>query len=736
MQISRLKHLLSRSSKPKPEGYSSAHQYVSENAREWSEGYPSQLYQLVIRQEVTILIALISIQNFIKFYSSSGSSLIAIVQFDLMFNYLLAKYLFESGRRKLFLLSMQALPFTIAAGWLTENYLLYHKGLQSHPSELQLGTIIAIIWLVSFSKKALSSYACALIATIGCFAGLYLTNNSFFQVGHIERYVEPTAVGIFLNFLLSRLAEYRFYSTRQNQAQRGIFQASKSALFTIGKTQNNLLYIDIERSPSMDTLLGIAPVGRPDLSDYWLSKWEASDTDKSRLTDIITIILGGGAFDYELNAGSLPYNMVCMIDDKRRYISLVWSPMFSVDGERVESLAICATDITNQRQAETDRDNAQLRTSAVLELIAAAKRSSAKFITSSYNELSVIVEHPASHITAEYLDDLLATIHGIKGDSRTLRLSRIAESAHSVETKLLSYKSVHSQGIDPKNIGAVIEELIESISGYKKILETDLSWIMNSDGKLQVSQEFIQGIFLANKKQSVEISKLIHWLSEENPLHEETHSLLNTVLPQVEHLLKDCISHFEPTAKRLMKPLPDLKVVKGSLRFSPRANAVITQSMTQLMSNSLDHGIELPEDRRLQGKSPKGTVEINVIKIDNGVELWWSDDGRGLNLEKIKSKAESLGIKVDDADDQDLAKMILLPSFSTKDSLSDISGRGLGMHTIAKLMDSLGGEFKIGLIEKKHGGYHKFASILTIPDHEVFIDYDDEYSRSTQVRVA
>ena len=120
---------------------------------------------------------------------------------------------------------------------------------------------------------------------------------------------------------------------------------------------------------------------------------------------------------------------------------------------------------------------------------------------------------------------------------------------------------------------------------------------------------------------------------------------------------------------------------------------VIGDPLMHLIRNSVDHGIESPEERRASGKPELGTVTLNAYHEGNHIAILISDDGAGLDLEKIRSIAVSRGLigEKEELSESEMSNLIFLPGFSTADQVTDISGRGVGMDVVKKALNNLGG---------------------------------------------
>jgi chemosensory pili system protein ChpA (sensor histidine kinase/response regulator) len=123
----------------------------------------------------------------------------------------------------------------------------------------------------------------------------------------------------------------------------------------------------------------------------------------------------------------------------------------------------------------------------------------------------------------------------------------------------------------------------------------------------------------------------------------------------------------------------------------------IVPSLEHLIRNAIDHGIEAPERRRQIGKPETGSVAITFAREAGDIVIRLSDDGRGLDVEAIRAKAESQQLLPPGADlgDQDIMRLIFRPGFSTSQAVNQISGRGLGMDVVDNEVRRLGGSVSL-----------------------------------------
>ena len=122
----------------------------------------------------------------------------------------------------------------------------------------------------------------------------------------------------------------------------------------------------------------------------------------------------------------------------------------------------------------------------------------------------------------------------------------------------------------------------------------------------------------------------------------------------------------------------------------------IVDPLTHLVRNSLDHGIEAPEVRLAKGKDATGQLLLSAQHHGGNIVIEVSDDGAGLNRERILDKARQQGLPVNDAmPDEEVWQLIFAPGFSTAEQVTDISGRGVGMDVVKRNIQEMGGHVEI-----------------------------------------
>jgi two-component system chemotaxis sensor kinase CheA len=141
----------------------------------------------------------------------------------------------------------------------------------------------------------------------------------------------------------------------------------------------------------------------------------------------------------------------------------------------------------------------------------------------------------------------------------------------------------------------------------------------------------------------------------------------------------------------------------------------LTDPLTHIIRNSVDHGIELPEVRVAAGKNEEGTIRLSAEHRGGRIVIEVSDDGGGINTDKVLQKAREKGLVSADAvlTEDEINNLIMMPGFSTADVVSDISGRGVGMDVVKTNIQEIGGRLSLQSVRGK-GTTIQFALPLTL----------------------
>ncbi|WML86439.1 hybrid sensor histidine kinase/response regulator [Thiothrix subterranea] len=169
-------------------------------------------------------------------------------------------------------------------------------------------------------------------------------------------------------------------------------------------------------------------------------------------------------------------------------------------------------------------------------------------------------------------------------------------------------------------------------------------------------------------------------------------TILRTRLIPVQSIVTRLERTVRETCRRTDKQA-NISIIGQNLQVDTDILQGLNAPLLHMLRNAIDHGIETPEARQAAGKSPEGQIELRFEQKGNQIHLTLSDDGQGLNPEQIRARAIERGMIKPDSklSESDILRLILQPGFTTRDQVSDISGRGVGMDVVQTAVEDLQG---------------------------------------------
>ncbi|NLZ43434.1 MAG: chemotaxis protein CheA, partial [Clostridia bacterium] len=174
--------------------------------------------------------------------------------------------------------------------------------------------------------------------------------------------------------------------------------------------------------------------------------------------------------------------------------------------------------------------------------------------------------------------------------------------------------------------------------------------------------------------------------------------VLQTRMVAVEHVFSRFPRLVRDLTRRAGKQV-DLVITGADTELDRTVIDEIGDPLVHIIRNALDHGIETPEERKAAGKPETGQLTINAYQAGNQVMISISDDGKGIDREKVVRVALSKGYiteeKLAEMTEEEIISLIFLPGFSTSEKVTDVSGRGVGMDVVRERITALGGMVRV-----------------------------------------
>ncbi len=228
----------------------------------------------------------------------------------------------------------------------------------------------------------------------------------------------------------------------------------------------------------------------------------------------------------------------------------------------------------------------------------------------------------------------------------------------------------------------------EAVKKYIRIEAQKLDHLINLVGELVINAATVKQ--LAERRDDSDLQEAASAMSR--LIEELRDNVMNVRMVQIGETFR----RFERTVRDFSRELGKeitLEIEGGDTELDKNLIENITDPLMHLVRNAVDHGIEMPAEREATGKPRQATIRLNAYHDTGSIVIEVSDDGRGLNREKILAKALEKGMAQPGHaySDNEIFQFILEPGFSTADKVTNISGRGVGMDVVRKNIENMRG---------------------------------------------
>ena len=258
-----------------------------------------------------------------------------------------------------------------------------------------------------------------------------------------------------------------------------------------------------------------------------------------------------------------------------------------------------------------------------------------------------------------------------------------------------------------KNVNESCQKDLLKTSNYLRYYNRKYLQSGNSE---QYTSAFVKQVFALLSDITQNVSRTIYDLNSLYRSSKEDDMKMRLIIDEMESMVKNIrvlpISTVFNSFTRMVRDIAsekgkdiDFEIEGKDTCADKKIIEEIKTPLIHILRNAIDHGIESKEDRLMAGKSPVGKILLSAKQDDNKVIIDVMDDGQGFNLEKIKDRAVSRGFltqeDIDSMSDEAIMNIIFWPGFTTGDSITSISGRGIGLDVVKTKISQLNGKVKV-----------------------------------------
>lgn len=449
-----------------------------------------------------------------------------------------------------------------------------------------------------------------------------------------------------------------------------------------------------EHSACAPEILGVDAVPGADVMEAVFAGAELDDDRRDQVQGALLAIVGEDSVNHLINEHLLPDELSRVRPDgSRQHLELSWAPIEDPD-ETVGKMLLSVRDVTELRELRGAAEARSRELARIGQLIAVGVEAAPRLLSDGRR----LVDRAQSTRLddAESVRELKRFAHTLKGEARTYGLGALAAGVHNLETACTAGDDA------PEEVRLATEALAEEVTALTHVWTDKLGHDANEGARRTEDQRRIQRALTLLAS------------AANDAAHAARAELERVGRAPLAELLEDEIGAARRLAEERGKAAPTITVDGEAILLDRDGEGrELVRALGHVLRNAVDHGLEAPEARLAQGKPEAGTIRVTVSRAGDRLTVRVSDDGRGLDLAAIAEKA---GLE-EGADPSEVAQQIFRSGLSTASQVDLVSGRGVGMDAVARMMTSLGGGAEVELGEvNETTGRRAFALRLRMVD--------------------
>lgn len=367
-----------------------------------------------------------------------------------------------------------------------------------------------------------------------------------------------------------------------------------------------------------------------------------------------------------------------------KYVVLDYFPIRR-EKDVISDIVVVATDKTVEHQAQMALEEERQFAAMVVKFIK-NKEQFLQFLVSVKAAASVLLEMASKALDPVAINESFRILHTLEGEAGTFSLPELRLDAREGQHCLEPFKG--QPGAKPEAQQAYVRALEKLNSRFEQFVEENKSIFNIPEGKVSRFVEVpltVINTFLSELKGGAPTAELSRRYAE----------LFLKV--SLESRLKYFDSLIQGVAERLGKKVNPMTIEGGEIKIFPEPYQGFFSALVHAFRNAIDHGLETPDEREWAGKNPVGSVAVKASRENGGLKFEIKDDGRGIDpnviREKLKSKFPTRDFSPQT--DEEIVQNVCLPGFSSRETVGEFSGRGVGLDALREEVLSVGGSLHL-----------------------------------------
>ena len=494
-----------------------------------------------------------------------------------------------------------------------------------------------------------------------------------------------------------RVSERTSELRAKNNDIQAMLSNMRQGLFTVEANGQ----IHPEYSKHLEAIFETAQIAGSNAVELLFGNAKLGSNTLDQAKEAIGSIIGEDEMNYSFNAHLLPEEYEADFSTGSKFLALDWNPI--LEDDIIVKLMISVRDVTQLKQMESEAAAKKRELDIIGQLLNIPAKKYLAFAESAKN---FIVENRSKIRANDSYDEnvvalLFRNMHTIKGNCRTFGFTFFSDVVHEVESV---YSALKTPSETPWQSDVLLNDL-ETVDAILAEYENVYYAVLGRGNNSSASRD-TEG-FWADAEIVAKIRDCIESINEKHPeiqvaedLAPITQIIDNALANPLPKVLADVVDSLPSIAEQLNKIPPQVNFTGQVVNIRNTEESLLGNIFAHILRNCVDHGLESPEERQAQGKAEQGTITLNTYTGEQYLTIEVSDDGRGLNVERLYAKGVELSLWSDDKPPsyEQIAELIFYSGVSTKQAVSDISGRGVGMDAVKQFLLERDGDISLRVL--------------------------------------
>jgi GAF domain-containing protein/HPt (histidine-containing phosphotransfer) domain-containing protein len=567
-------------------------------------------------------------------------------------------------------------------------------------------------------QNAVKSLLCMPILNQGkLVAILYAENNATTHAFTSERLsllqviASQAAISITNARLYDRLEDKVAERTRElvdrNRDIAAMLNSMQQGIFTVGENMT----IQPQYSAHLEHLLGRTDIAGSDCLHVVFEGSNVGADALEAMRSALMFTLGESSVFAEVNSSHLVREFARVNEHGEvRHFEVDWNPIID-EADIVQRVLVALRDVTVVKHLKETVAKSARELEMLGHILDAGLEPFQRFCASAralLTEVAAVIGGRAG-ISRDALELCFRNMHTIKGNARMLGLGHLVDTAHLAEEPYAELRLAAGVEPDARKLEPGIHAVLAAIDEYERVYQSKLGEAAHgaSSGSTRAEQALR------------DIQRAIKDAQNGAPAPAQVLRSVERAIERAQavplsEVVKECARVLPSLARELCKapPLVDCEI-RGVL-LTPAWTQVMRDVLSHVFRNALDHGLEPPEERELQGKPAQGRIRVRAERNESTILVRIADDGRGLRLGALRDRTGIL-----DATDDELASAVFVPGVSTATTVSGMSGRGVGMGAIRSFIEQHGGDVRLVFTGESRSDCRPFELVIRLPEGAV-----------------